>query len=159
MIDEVYEAIADHPFFENIPPQYLKEISDRADHATFNADQYLIRQGHEASQFFLILKGKVCLYTDQLDPAGSSESISCPIQTLETNAILGWSWLIPPYQWRLDAKALESTEVIVLDGKYLRRLCEDEPELAALVYRRVAYFIADRLTATQIQLAHKKPLN
>lgn len=151
MIDEIYEIIADHPFFENISPTYLKEIADRTERNSYDADQYLMRQGHEAEEFFLILKGSVCLYTDQLDPS-SGKMIGCPIQTLGKEEIVGWSWLIPPYQWRFDAKAAEPTEVLVIDGKYLRRLCEDEPELGALVYRRVAYFISERLNATRMKL-------
>ena len=39
--------------------------------------------------------------------------------------MLGWSWLIPPYRWRFDARAVEMT----LRGRKLLALHQANPAL------------------------------
>jgi hypothetical protein len=46
--------------------------------------------------------------------------------------VLGWSWLLPPYQWHYSARAIEPTEAIALDGVALRGLCEQDHDLGSL---------------------------
>ncbi|MBL8222353.1 MAG: cyclic nucleotide-binding domain-containing protein, partial [Bryobacterales bacterium] len=76
--------------------------------------EYIFRQGEEANHFYLIRQGKV---TKEISPPQSEPLV---VQTLEEGDILGWSWLVPPYQWKYDAKAVTMTRAIALDGACLR---------------------------------------
>ena len=42
------------------------------------------------------------------------------IETVGEGDLLGWSWLIPPFQWHFDARALNLTRAIALDARCLR---------------------------------------
>jgi hypothetical protein len=66
--------------------------------------------------------------------------------------ILGWSWLIPPYNWHFDARAVELTRAIALDGKCLRNKCEQDHDLGYELLKRFAHIMEQRLQATRLQL-------
>jgi CRP-like cAMP-binding protein len=112
----------------------------------FDGGQYLFHEGEEAEKFFLIRHGRIALevFTPDRGPI--------TIQTLEPGDILGWSWLVPPYQWRFDAKAIELVRAIALDGKCLRTKCETDHDLGYDLLKRFAHVIEQRLEATRLQL-------
>jgi hypothetical protein len=66
--------------------------------------------------------------------------------------VLGWSWLIPPYFWRFDARVLEMTRAIALDGKCLRAKCEQNHDLGYELLKRFTNMMDQRLQATRLQL-------
>jgi len=74
------------------------------------------------------------------------------IETLEEGDILGWSWLIPPYLWRFDARIVEPTRAIALDGKCLRMKCDENHDLGYELLKRFAHIVTQRLQATRLQL-------
>ena len=74
------------------------------------------------------------------------------IRSREAGEILGWSWLVPPYRWHFDARAVELTRAIALDGKCLREKCEEDHDLGYEVMRRFVVIIAQRLEETRLQL-------
>jgi hypothetical protein len=74
------------------------------------------------------------------------------VQTLEAGDVLGWSWLVPPYEWRFHARALETTLAIALDGKCLRTKCEQNHDLGYELMKRVAAVMQKRLEATLFQV-------
>jgi hypothetical protein len=74
------------------------------------------------------------------------------IRSREEGEVLGWSWLVPPYRWHFDARAVELTRAIALDGKCLREKCETDHDLGYEVMKRFALIIAERLEATRLQL-------
>jgi CRP-like cAMP-binding protein len=63
--------------------------------------------------------------------------------------VLGWSWLLPPYEYHHSARALEVTEVVALDGKALRERCEADHDLGYELMKRFALVIVQRLAATR----------
>src|SRR5947207_2959185 len=109
--------LSEHPFFEGLDSRYLPLIVSCASNVRFDAGEFIFREGEEANQFYLIREGKVAV---EVRDAGSE----IPIQTLQEGEILGWSWLIPPYRWRFDARALEPVRAFALDGRCLRTKCE-----------------------------------
>jgi len=147
------QILAEHPFFKDVDGGYLQQISKGAEHRKFSPGDYVIREGDNADYFFLILKGRINILTDKLESLELEEPVPVPIQTLVQSEILGWSWLVPPYQWRFDAKAVEPTEVIVLDAVYVRKQCEDDPKLGYELLKRLATSVTQRLTATRLQLS------
>src|SRR5262249_58537041 len=76
------------------------------------------------------------------------------IQTQVAGDVVGWSWLLPPYEWHYSARALEPTEVIALDGKALRARCEEDHDLGYEIMKRFTLVIVRRLVATRERLLH-----
>jgi len=138
--------LTEHPFLSGLEPQHIKLIVGCASNVRFDAGQYIFREDEEANQFYIIRQGKVAL------EIYAAERGSLIIDTLGEGDILGWSWLIPPYNWRFDAKAVELTRAIALDGKCLRTKCENDHHLGYELLKRFASIVEQRLQSTRIQL-------
>jgi hypothetical protein len=74
------------------------------------------------------------------------------VQTVGEGEILGWSWLIPPYKWRFDARTIEPVLAFALDGVCLRTKCEEDRHLGYAFLKRLAPIIEQRLQGTRFQL-------
>lgn len=145
-METLEETLSEHPFFQGLEPGYLQLAAGCASNTRFDAGEFIFREGEEANQFYLIRHGKVSL------EVFAPNRGSLVIQTLDEGDILGWSWLIPPYQWRFDAKALELTRAIALDGKCLRNKCEEDHDLGYELLKRFTAILGQRLDATRFQL-------
>ena len=73
-------------------------------------------------------------------------------QTLVAGEIVGVSWLIPPYRWAYDAKALELVRAISMDATCLRGKCEDDHDLGYDMMKRFMPILIERLQNTRMQL-------
>ena len=138
--------LAKHPFLKGLEPEHLKILVGCASNVRFNAGQFLAHEGEEANEFYMIREGKVAV---QIQGAERGPII---VQTIGEGEVLGWSWLIPPYRWRFDVKALELTRAIALDGKCLRTKSEEDHDLGYELLRRFAGIIVERLEAARLQL-------
>ncbi len=138
--------LAEHPFLRDLPAVHLDQLAGCASNLRFDAGKFLFHEGEDANQFFIIRDGKVAL---EIHAAGRG---SIRIETIGTGEVLGWSWLIPPYQWHFDARAVEPTRVIVLDALCLRTKCENDRALGYELLKRFAHIIEQRLTAVRLQL-------
>ena len=138
--------LAKHPFLKGLKPEHLKILVGCASNVRFNAGQFLSHEGEEANEFYMIREGKIAV---QIQGAERGPII---VQTIGEGEVLGWSWLIPPYHWRFDVKALELTRAIALDGKCLRTKSEEDHDLGYELLRRFAGIIVERLEAARLQL-------
>lgn len=147
MLTENLEGILTaHPFFSGMRPEHLQILVGCASNARFDGGEFILREGQEANEFYLIRHGKVALevYAPERGPVN--------IQTLGEGEILGWSWLVPPYHWRFDARVIELTRAIALDGKCLREKCERDYQLGYELLKRFTQVMAERVQAAQFQL-------
>lgn len=138
--------LAEHPFFAGLDARSLQIIAGCASNVVFEEGQMIFREGEQADRFYLIREGRVAL---EVHAAGIG---TLTIQTLDAGDILGWSWLVPPYRWHFDARAVEQTRAIALDGECLRRKCEEDHDLGYELLKRFAEIITQRLQATRLQL-------
>lgn len=138
--------LAEHPFLKGLAPHYLKIIVSCATNVRFDAGQYLFHEGEPADKFYMIRQGKVAVEIQ------GAERGSITIQTIGEGEVLGWSWIIPPYRWRFDGRAVELTRAIALDGKCLRGKAEEDHNFGYELLRRFSNIIVQRLEAARLQL-------
>ena len=130
--------LKEHPFFAEL-------ISGCARNVRFESGALIARQGDAADAFYLIREGRVAV-------AFPSPQREMTIQTLSAGDLLGWSWLMPPYEWQFDVKAVKATRAIAMDGKCLRIKCEDDTRLGYELMKRLSRVMVERLQATRLQL-------
>jgi len=145
-MESLEHLLAEHPFLKGLDSRYTQLITGCASNVRFDTGQIIFREGEEANQFYVIRQGKVAL---QIYTPGRGSII---IDTLTEGEILGWSWLIPPYQWRFDAVASELTRAIALDGKCLRTKCEADHDLGYELLKRFSSIVEQRLESTRLRL-------
>jgi CRP-like cAMP-binding protein len=146
MIQSLEPVLGQHPFLKGLASKHLALLAGCASNMVFRAGDYLIREGEEANHFFLLRHGKVAI-----EIASPGLGV-IPIQTIGQGDVLGWSWLIPPYRWRFDGRAVELSRVLALDGACLRAKCEEDHDLGYELLRRFAQVVVERLEATRLQL-------
>jgi CRP-like cAMP-binding protein len=145
-MENLERLIREHPFFHDLQPQFCQTLVGCAANVRFEAGQFIFRAGEEANWFYLIRHGRV---TVELHTA---ERGAIVLQTLGPGDVLGWSWLVPPYRWRFDARATELTRALALDGACLRQKCEADHALGYELLKRFTPVIAQRLEAARWQL-------
>jgi hypothetical protein len=74
------------------------------------------------------------------------------IETVGPGAVVGWSWLFPPYSWRFDARAMDPVGAIALNATGLRHKAEQDPVAGYALMARVAGVLLDRLQSTRVRL-------
>jgi CRP-like cAMP-binding protein len=142
-MESVKEALAQHPFLTGLDPRFLSQLAAHATPKKFAALQMIFYEGHPANEWYLICKGKVGIET-ALFGCGDIR-----VETLEAGEVLGWSWILPPYELHYSARAVEPTEAIALDGKALRAQFEQDHDLGYEMMKRFAMVIVHRLAATR----------
>ena len=145
-MENLEKYLAEHAFLKDLDKKYLELLAGCATNVRFNEGDYIFREGQEANQFFLIRQGIVSL------ELYSPQKGAIPIKTLSEGEVLGWSWLLPPYHWHFDARAVETTRAFALDGKCLRMKCEQDHSLGYQLFKRFAYIVQEALQATRLQL-------
>lgn len=145
-METLERILAEHPFFSGIESSYTNLLVGCAANVRFDAGKYIFKEGEAANQFYVIRAGKVALeiFAPQRKPI--------ILETLGEGEILGWSWLLPPYHWKLHARAVEDTRALALDGKCLRTKCEQDHDLGYELLKRFAQIVERRLEATRLQL-------
>jgi CRP-like cAMP-binding protein len=139
-------VVAEHPFARGLDNRYSELLEGCATNVVFKSGEFIFHEAGEANQFYLIRHGKVAL------EVYAAERGSVPIMTVNEGEVLGWSWLFAPYRWQFDARAVELTRAIALEGKCIRQKCAQDHELGYELMKRVAQVMEQRLQATRLQL-------
>jgi CRP-like cAMP-binding protein len=137
---------AAHPFLAGLAPAHQELVGGCARLARFSAGELLCREGDSADTFYLVRRGHVSL--DVHDPGRGA----VVIETVGPGAVVGWSWLVPPYRWTFDARAKGPVAVVAIDGACLRQKADDDPALGYALLSRVATVLLARLQATRLRL-------
>jgi CRP/FNR family transcriptional regulator, cyclic AMP receptor protein len=143
--------IANHPFFAELDPAYLKVLAQGAEEQVFESEAIILRPGAPACSVYLIEEGKVAV------EACNGCSSPSRVQTIGPGEVLGWSWLFAPFTWHLRARALERTRAIRLDGGHLLAECEADHKLGYELMKRVSQIVISRLQSVRKQVIAPEP--
>lgn len=141
----IERVLGEHVFFEGMTRRHLDLILGCAGNVRFEAGQFIAREGEAAEKFYLIRRGRVAL------EISASDRGIVRFETLEEGEVLGWSWVVTPATWSFDARALELTRAIAIDGPCLRAKCAADHDLGYEVLFRFSQILALRLEAARLQ--------
>jgi len=145
-MENLERIIAECPFFADLDKAYMDLVVGCASNVRFDSGAYIFREGTPADTFYLIREGKVNV--EALVPHRKPHVVV----TVGEGEILGWSWLLPPYTWRFNGRAVHNTRAIALDGKCLRNKCEQNHDLGYEILKRLVGIIEHRLDEARLQL-------
>jgi len=142
-IEPMRTRVALHPFLAGMNRSQVALLTDCAMAVHFEKGQIIFREGEMANRFYLIETGKIVLE--------SSERLGnlVIIDTIGHGDLLGWSWMFPPYTWRLTARAVEPTSAIFFYGTILREYCERDCSLGYQLFKRMAPVMIKRMQAAR----------
>ena len=145
-METLERILAQHPFFAGFSAEHSRLVSGCARNHRFAAGQYLFHEGDAANEFYLVRHGQVAL---EIAAPGQAPII---FSMLGDGDIVGASWLIPPYRWMSDARAVETTLALGIDAACLRAKCEADHDLGYDMMKRFLPVLVKRLHATRLQI-------
>jgi CRP-like cAMP-binding protein len=133
-------------FFAGVPERVAATLGELTSERKAGIDELLFRQGDAADRFFLVKSGLVAieLYAPGRDPI--------VVEQVYDGDVVGWSWLVPPYRWSFDARAVEPSSLIDIDAASLRERFAADPILGYEVIRRFVPVMARRLSSARERL-------
>lgn len=146
--DSNKDILTGNRFFSGLAPEYIEFLAQHAKRRKLANDEILFRHGDKALHFYLVLSGKLSI------EVAAIEGPALTLQTLQPGAVVGWSWLIPPYEWHFQARAEAPTEVLELAGTEILARCEQEPRLGYELLKRFSGLMSERL-----QFARRKMMD
>jgi CRP-like cAMP-binding protein len=145
-MENLEHILAQHPFFAGFSAEHSRLVTGCARNHRYDAGKYLFREGGFASEFFLIRHGRVAL---EIIAPGQTPIV---FETLGEGDIVGASWLVAPYRWMFDARAVALTRAIGIDAECLRGKCEADHHLGYEMMKRFLPILVQRLDATRLQI-------
>jgi len=142
----IQQLLMEHPFFAGLDDSTVSMLVGCSRNVHFRPGEYLFYEGEPADRFFVVRRGRVALDVHVL---GQAEQI---IDTLDEGEVVGWSWLVPPYRWFFDARAMQDVSAVAVDATCLRDKCDEDPALGYLMMQRVAQVMYHRLQSARVRL-------
>ena len=146
LTETLMEDLATYDFLRDLEPTYLSYIADCAENVSLMAGETILQEKQPADTFYLIRQGKLALGT--FVPGRGFITI----QILEEGDLVGWSWLVPPYEWRFEVLTITPAQAIAINGVRLREQCEQNRDFGYEILKRVTCIIGERLKATRVHL-------
>ncbi|MFO0808369.1 MAG: Crp/Fnr family transcriptional regulator [Gemmataceae bacterium] len=137
--------LANHPFIQGLEDRHRVLLASGARNFTASAGDYLAREGDPAHAFYLVQFGHVEIGSHL------AERGATPIQTVGPGEVVGWSWLLPPYHWQFDARAVDAVSGLAFDADWLREQCERDHEFGYQLLKQLLIVVGRRLAAARIQ--------
>jgi len=141
-----------HPFLQTMKPDHVDTLARSAAVVEFQPDHVLFHEREPANRFYVIQSGRIALEAHQ--PCNGTVLV----ETLKAGDVLGWSWLFPPFSWHFQARVLEPTIAIALDGAELMIAAENDHDFGYELMKRVAQVVIHRLQTTRDRLFRHEPL-
>lgn len=145
MTRDLADLVAAHPLAIGLPEAVVRQLAGCARNVAFSRGEMLVAEDEPADALYLLRRGRVAIEIH--GPEGA-----LVVETVGPGAIVGWSWLVPPYRYRFDARALEAVGAVEVDAACLRAKAQSDPELGWLLLQRVAGALVERLQATRLRL-------
>lgn len=140
---DIAGVLAESTFFGGLERDDIAFLAEHARERELDQGALLFEHGQPADRFYLLRRGEVVVEV----PAIQGPTLT--VQTLGPDEVLGWSWLIPPYRWSFQARAMEAVTVLEFDGGAVRERCEREPAFGYEVLKRFSSLMSERLDAAR----------
>jgi len=146
MMEVTASTLAGQRFLRGLRADQLDALAATASEVMFPAGHRMFAQGGNVGSFWLIESGYVAL---DVQVPGERPVL---IGTVGIGGLLGWSWLLPPYQWAFCAVCVTEVRAIEFRAPAVRDRCAADPDLGHELTWRMFQVLAERLQGTRGQL-------
>jgi len=139
-------TLAGQRFLHGLRTDQLDALAATASEVMFPAGHRIFAEGASVGSFWLIESGYVAL---DVQVPGERPVI---IGTVGIGGLLGWSWLLLPYQYAFGAVCVTEVRAIEFRAPAVRDRCAADPDLGHELTSRMFEVLADRLEGTRGRL-------
>ncbi|HEY6867611.1 MAG TPA: cyclic nucleotide-binding domain-containing protein [Candidatus Eisenbacteria bacterium] len=145
-MESLEAVVAKVALFQGMKRDHIALLSGCAADVRYEAGAYPSRAGTHSDRFWVVREGRLAL---ELWAPGRG---SITVATMTPGDVVGFSWLVPPYQTQFDVHAVAPTRALLFDGRALRERCERDPELGYHLMSRFSGLMVDRILVLTMQL-------
>jgi CRP-like cAMP-binding protein len=142
------ETLTGIGFLHGASRELLEQIAAVSELREYRESETVFREGETADSAYLVASGKLSL---ELSP--STIYRKCLV-TVGPGEMLGWSSLVEHSRFAATAVVAEPAQLVRIDGKSLRAICDHDPQFGYEFMRRTMLALAKRLTITWTQLSN-----
>lgn len=135
------EKMAQFTIFEGLTPEESGTILQCCEMTTARKGQQVIKAGEFADSLFLVLSGRIEV---RFKVEHLYASVEIPLDIIRRGEVCGWSALIPPHKYTLNAYATEDSEFLRIERADLQYCCEADTRLGYVVMRNIAQILGNR---------------
>jgi CRP-like cAMP-binding protein len=144
--DTLLTSLSETDFLYEMSFEDLKRVAAIANLCDYHEGDIIFREGGPASRVYIVVFGTVSL---EVCAAGKG----CRrILTVGPGELLAWSAILEQPRLTATARALTPTRLVQIDSSHLADICDEYPAFGYQMMRRTAKALAQRLTATRMQL-------
>ena len=129
-----------------LPERGAEEILALGERVALQAGEALFRLGEPADHLFLLTRGQVTLNLPMRLPGGEKDIL---VEEKLPGEALGWSALVPPHRFTLNARASLPSELLRFPRKPLLDHLEARPDIGFRLSLNLAAMIGHRLQLFQ----------
>lgn len=145
-MDTIERVLLEQPFLAGIDPAAAHLLAACTRNVRFERGLYLFHEGEPADELYLLRAGMVAI---EIAAPGRAP---VTITTLREGDVVGASWLVPPYRWTFDARAVEPTSAFGVDAACLRSKCDADGRFGYDIMKRFVPVLVQRLQAARLQI-------
>ncbi len=143
---QVFELLSGAEFFRGMADDHLERLAGISKFVEFPARVDIFREHEPAEDVFVIMSGRVSLII-------CTPKVGCrQLMVVHPGEMISWSPLVGRTRLTDTAHTLEPTTAISIDGARILALCAEHPEFGFEFMHRAAKALAERLSATRLQL-------
>ena len=142
---EELASLREHPFTRALAEPQLERLFRCWALVQVAPGEFVFREGDRAESLYLLRAGQIAL--EQNVPGRGPVTM----ETLRGGDVLGFSWMFEDERWTLDARAVEPTEMVALDGACVRRQMLEDPALGLAIATQLVHQLYHRLERVRLQ--------
>lgn len=152
MVGDKRAVIKNSQLFWNLSDKQIDKLVDICEEKKYDAGLHVSTEGEPAQYLYIVESGKVVLEMEIR--IGSRTRRQVVIDVLNKNQVFGWPSLSETPVNNATATATENSILLLLDGKHIRKLCDEDAELGYKVTREMVNLVSNQLSNTKRTLAH-----
>jgi CRP/FNR family cyclic AMP-dependent transcriptional regulator len=137
--------LQENELFASLSDDEVKRLAPLCSDFAAVEGSVLFREGRAASRLFLVTDGQIALRKGIRSPLGKRWRHTT-VAVCRPGEAVGWSALVQPYRHPLSAVAWESSRLLRIDAKIVRKMLDSSPELENKVMKALSMVAAHRLT-------------
>lgn len=139
-------ALRDIAFLNGISQEHLEQLGEISSLVEFPARKEIFRERDRAQDVYIIKSGRVSLVI-------CAPKVGCrQLMEVSDGDLIGWSPVVGRSRLTDTAVTITPTVALRIETQHLLDFCRDNPRFGYEFMQRTAMVLAERLTATRLQL-------
>jgi len=145
----ILDVIRECHVFKGLSADQLHKLVSISREETYEAGQYIFREGDQAQGLYVIEEGEVVLELSLAPFPGQGPPQWATLDIISKGQIFGWSAIVKPHILTTSARAIQRCKCIAVDNIQLLNLMESDSILGYKVLKELSQVFASRLVQTR----------